>query len=78
MPTGSNRVPPNRTSVRIPHGRGRVKETQRKQEEQEEEDEDEEEGEEDEKKTEKKDKEKSERKVVRGKGGASVRKKQEK
>lgn len=36
MPTGSNRVPPNRTPVRIPHGRGREKETQGKQEEQEE------------------------------------------
>lgn len=39
MPTGSTRVPPNRTPVRIPHYRGREKETEEEQEEGEDEDE---------------------------------------
>lgn len=43
MPTGSTRVPPNRTPVRIPHYRGREKETEEEQEEGEDEDEEKEE-----------------------------------
>lgn len=39
MPTGSTRVPPNRTPVRIPHYRGREKETEEEQEDGEDEDE---------------------------------------
>lgn len=43
MPTGSTRVPPNRTPVRIPHYRGREKEAEEEQEEGEDEDEEKEE-----------------------------------
>ncbi|KOX78547.1 hypothetical protein WN51_10355 [Melipona quadrifasciata] len=75
MPTGSNRVPPNRTPVRIPHGRGRVKETQQKQEDQEEE---EEEDDDDEKEEEEKGQRKEDAVLDGGGTGREMKKRVEK